>query len=48
MMSFIKNNGLAKYLVNQDWASFAYRYNGEGYAANSYDIKLAEAFRRHS
>lgn len=28
----------------KDWAEFAYRYNGEGYAANQYDIKLAEAY----
>lgn len=31
-------------LKSKDWAEFAYRYNGEGYAANQYDIKLAEAY----
>jgi N-acetylmuramidase len=31
-------------LKNLDWAGFAYCYNGEGYALNEYDIKLAEAY----
>lgn len=31
-------------LKTKDWAEFAYRYNGEGYAANNYDVKLADAY----
>jgi hypothetical protein len=44
MMNFVKHNGLGKHLRNHDWASFAYGYNGEGYRANRYDEKLAEAY----
>ena len=29
-----------------DWAAFAYGYNGQGYKANKYDIKLAEAYAK--
>ncbi|WP_396624781.1 N-acetylmuramidase domain-containing protein [Luteitalea sp.] len=28
----------------KDWATFARRYNGPGYAANAYDVKLARAY----
>jgi hypothetical protein len=34
-------------LRQHDWATFARLYNGAGYAANSYDMKLAAAFRKH-
>jgi hypothetical protein len=33
-----------KALRGRDWAAFAQRYNGAGYAANAYDTKLAAAF----
>jgi len=46
MCRFIKINKLDKYLRNQDWKNFALRYNGSAYAANSYDIKLANAYKQ--
>lgn len=46
MCRFIKHNGLIDELKNQNWSAFAYRYNGEGYKANSYDTKLANAFKQ--
>jgi hypothetical protein len=39
-----KDSGMLAALRSKDWAEFAYRYNGEGYAANSYDVKLADAY----
>jgi N-acetylmuramidase len=39
-----KDSGMLAALRSKDWAEFAYRYNGEGYAANSYDLKLADAY----
>lgn len=45
MARFIKANpGAYKGLVNRDWATLAYHYNGEAYAENQYDVKLAEAY----
>jgi len=35
-------------LRRKDWKGFARGYNGPGYAKNSYDTKLAAAFRRRS
>lgn len=40
--------GLDDELREHRWADFARRYNGPGYAANSYDTKLAAAFGRWS
>ncbi len=48
MFNFIKSNQLDQFLINQDWAGFALRYNGESYQANRYDEKLAEAHDRWS
>lgn len=36
--------GCMKHLKSLKWASFAKCYNGPGYAANKYDVKMAEAF----
>ena len=44
MFNFISYNGLTPFLVRRDWAGFALRYNGEGYRANQYDIRLANAY----
>ncbi|MES1977304.1 MAG: N-acetylmuramidase family protein [Pseudomonadota bacterium] len=41
---FVQNAGLVPALRRNDWAAFALGYNGEGYAANQYDTKLAAAF----
>lgn len=43
---FIKVSGLAPSLRAKDWATFARRYNGPGYAENKYDAKLQEAHQR--
>lgn len=43
MMNFIEHNGLMDELRRGDWRGFARGYNGSGYAANSYDTKLAAA-----
>lgn len=40
-VGFVRVNKLAQYLKDQNWAGFAYRYNGPGYKTNSYDTKLA-------
>lgn len=44
---FIKNTGLDAYLRKHDWAGFAYRYNGSGYAKNKYDEKLKGAYEKY-
>jgi hypothetical protein len=43
---FVRANGLADELQRKDWAGFASRYNGPGYAANAYDTKMAQAYQR--
>lgn len=43
---FVRANGLADELTRLDWAGFASRYNGPGYAANQYDTKMAQAYAR--
>jgi hypothetical protein len=45
--AYIKSQGLTKYLVNLDWAGFAKRYNGSGYAENKYDTRLAQAYKKY-
>jgi hypothetical protein len=40
-VNFCKANKLGQYLKDKNWSAFAYRYNGPGYKANSYDTKLA-------
>lgn len=45
---FIEVNHLTRYLKVRDWAGFARRYNGPGYKANRYDVKMARAYRQFS
>jgi hypothetical protein len=45
MCRYIKVNGLVNALKNKDWKSFARGYNGVEYAKNSYDVKLANAYK---
>lgn len=45
---FVDGSGLAGALRRGDWAAFARGYNGTGYAANRYDVRLAEAYARRS
>ena len=42
--AFVTARGLAHALARRDWAAFARGYNGPAYAANRYDIRLAEAY----
>lgn len=48
MCRYIKINSLVNALKNKDWKAFARGYNGPAYAKNSYDIKLANAYKLHS
>lgn len=41
-------SGCAKALRAHDWASFAYTYNGSGYAKNHYDEKLKARYAQFS
>jgi uncharacterized membrane protein YgcG len=45
-VAFVIGNGLAKFLRDKDWTSFARRYNGPGFKANKYDTKMAAAYKR--
>lgn len=43
---FIRSAGMLPALQQRNWAEFARRYNGSGYAQNHYDTRLAEAYRK--
>lgn len=45
-VGYVITRGLADELQRLDWAGFAYGYNGSGYAANQYDVKMARAYAR--
>jgi hypothetical protein len=47
LVRFIEANRLLAPLNKQDWETFARRYNGPGYRKNSYDQRLAAAYRRY-
>lgn len=46
MVAYIVGAGLGRHLRTRNWAAFAYGYNGERYAENQYDKKLANAHAR--
>ena len=46
MCRYIQVNGLVNALKNKDWKAFARGYNGSAYAKNSYDVKLANAYKK--
>jgi hypothetical protein len=46
MVRFLETNGLARALRRHDWPAFARGYNGPGYAANSYETRLAASFEK--
>ncbi|NWK74954.1 N-acetylmuramidase family protein [Acinetobacter sp. SwsAc6] len=46
MCRYIKVNSLVNSLKNKDWKAFAHGYNGSAYAKNSYDVKLANAYKK--
>jgi len=48
MCRYIKVNNLVNALMNKDWKAFARGYNGVAYAKNSYDVKLANAYKKWS
>lgn len=43
---FVEGNNLTSKLRNLDWAGFARGYNGPAYKKNSYDTKMAAAYRK--
>lgn len=46
-VKFIKSNKrMHQALQSRRWATFARAYNGPGYMANSYDVKLEQAYKR--
>lgn len=47
-VQFILVNGLDDELRDRRWADFARVYNGPGYAANRYDVKMAAAYAKHA
>lgn len=47
-VKFVKVNGLVDELQRKDWKGFAERYNGPAYARNSYDKKMAAAYKKYS
>lgn len=42
----LADDRLARALRAKDWKTFAFVYNGKNYAANRYDTKLADAYKR--
>jgi hypothetical protein len=46
-IGYVKGRNLDDELRRKDWAGFAFGYNGSGYSANKYDIKLAKAYQKH-
>lgn len=48
MASFLKSNNLTGPLQQKDWATYAKIYNGQNYAINQYDTKLADTYNKYS
>jgi hypothetical protein len=48
MVNFIRHAGLASALRSHDWTAFARGYNGQNFAVNRYDERLAQAFAKFS
>lgn len=46
MINFIINTGLDDEVREHRWAAFAKGYNGAGYKANNYDVRLQRAFKK--
>jgi hypothetical protein len=44
VVGFIQTNNLQNALQQQDWATYADKYNGPNYAQNQYDTKLAQSY----
>ena len=48
MANFLRGTGLDAALRGRNWEKFARGYNGAGYAANHYDVKLEVQYARFS
>ncbi|WP_340074554.1 N-acetylmuramidase family protein [Leptobacterium sp. I13] len=46
-VNYIKNRRLDDELRDKNWSRFAYYYNGSGYRANKYDVKLEKAYLKY-
>lgn len=46
MLRFVRKNGLKDKLNLKDFAGFALKYNGPGYAQNRYDVKMHAAYQK--
>ena len=46
MVNFIQVAGLNRSLQRLEWETFARGYNGKGYQANQYDLRLKNAYQR--
>ncbi len=44
--TFIRNGGMLQDLKNKNWAAFARKFNGPGYARRGYHTKMAEAYKK--
>lgn len=44
--AFIRNGGMLEDLRNKNWAGFARKYNGAGYARRGYHTRMAAAYKR--
>jgi hypothetical protein len=44
---YIQVNKLTPYLKSKQWGEFASRYNGKGFKANKYDVKLEAAYKKY-
>lgn len=45
--AFIRNAGMLEDLRNKNWAGFARKYNGAGYARRGYHTRMASAYARY-
>lgn len=47
-LAYLNQQHLVQKLIDRDWAGFAEKYNGSGYRANQYDLKLKKAYDRYA
>jgi|ERR1051326_3644268 hypothetical protein len=47
-LAYCQDRKLVTHLLKKDWAAFALGYNGSGYAANKYDVKLKAAYEKYA
>ena len=44
--AFISNTNIVRYLREKNWAKFARKYNGPGYAKRGYHTRMAKAYNK--